>query len=211
MNNQFNNLDIQQAMAGVAAAAPPSRASFVIILKNSADASEFSTTQNYQLPISSSIAFDMNNPPKTTTATNPACLVPRINLMGTINSLMRSVDRPRTLPSPPYPTMASHPTRTKAYIICRGSRITPISFSLLSSPPRADSRNLPSHLSRSMPSPHPVKWVDLGVRVESHLITVNIDLPRSLLSLLSIVSPPCQLVAHTLPSKLLLSRRPRGV
>jgi hypothetical protein len=32
MNNQFNNLDIQQAMAGIAAAAPPSRTSSVMRL-----------------------------------------------------------------------------------------------------------------------------------------------------------------------------------
>jgi hypothetical protein len=62
MNNQFNNLDIQQAMAGIAAAAPPSRTSSLISVMSHADKLVFPTTQNYQLPISSSISFDMNNP-----------------------------------------------------------------------------------------------------------------------------------------------------
>jgi hypothetical protein len=61
-NNQLNDFNMQQAMAGIAAAAPPARTSTLLPVTDDADVSVFPTTQNYQLPISSSIGFDMNNP-----------------------------------------------------------------------------------------------------------------------------------------------------
>jgi len=131
-----------------------------------------------------------------------------------INSRMRLVGRHRTHPSPPCPMMASHPTRMKAYMICRRTWITPVSYFPHSSTRRPQVERLDPycHLSRSMPFPHLVRWVDPGARVvlRPTITIATIDLLRSRPSLHSTVSRPCQLV-HSLPSKLHLSHLPRGV